>query len=346
MTGDLGVLVVDDSAIYRSLVQGCLREIPGVRCVGSAPEGRKAIEMARQLLPDIVLLDVEMPVLDGLQALPGLQEAAPEAGIIMVSSLTTASADVTMQALQLGAFDFVTKPQVEAGEDGFAALRLPLEGALSAFRESRLSWSGRERLKPEASLAKVPEVDIVVIGVSTGGPSALARMIPALPEGLAVPVLIVQHMPAHFTASLAGSLNTKSALRISEAKARSVPAAGDVLIAPGGRHLLVESGAEPYLELLDSEPVNSFKPSVDVLFESTARAYGGRVLSVVMTGMGADGLAGVTAVRESGGYCIAQDQASSAVYGMPRAVIEAGQADEIVSLGTLAARIAEIVAAR
>jgi two-component system chemotaxis response regulator CheB len=346
MTDTLDVLVVDDSAIYRSLIQGCLREMPGVKCVGSASDGRAAIERAAELAPDVVLLDIEMPVLDGVAALPELQRAAPDAGVIMVSSLTTKGADVTMAALQAGAFDFVTKPQVRAGEDGFAALRGPLERAIAAFRESRRGWSAREQLVTGEPAVKVPEVDLVMIGVSTGGPSALAQLIPALSGELAVPVLVVQHMPPRFTASLADSLNRKSGLRVREVVAGVVPGAGEVLIAPGGKHLVVESGPEPYLAFSDAEPVNSFKPSVDVLFESAARAYAGRVLSVVMTGMGADGLAGVRAVRAGGGYCIAQDQASCAVYGMPRAVIEGGQADEVVSLGTLAARIEEIVAAR
>ncbi len=346
MGDTLDVLVVDDSAIYRSLIQGCLREMTGVNCVGSASDGREAIELARKLSPDVVLLDVQMPVMDGVTALPELQQVAPEAGIIMVSSLTTKGADVTMSALQLGAFDFVTKPQVRAGEDGFAALRAPLERAIATFRESRRSWGARERPATAGPAAKVPEVDVVVIGVSTGGPSALAQLIPRLGSALAVPVLVVQHMPPRVTASLADSLDRKSGLRVREAEARAVPGAGEVLIAPGGRHLVVESGPEPYLDFSEAEPVNSFRPSVDVLFESAARAYAGRVLGVVMTGMGSEGLAGARAVRTQGGHCIAQDEASSAVYGMPRAVVESGQADEVVSLGTLAARIEEIVASR
>jgi two-component system chemotaxis response regulator CheB len=346
MSDTLDVLVVDDSAIYRSLIQGCLREIPGVACVGSAPDGRKAIEMAAELEPDVVLLDLEMPVLDGVASLPDLQRVAPRAGIIMVSSLTTKGADVTMAALQGGAFDFVTKPQVRAGEDGFAALRGPLERAIAAFRESRRGWAERQQFATGESPVKVPEVDLVVVGVSTGGPSALAQLVPRLPGALAVPVLVVQHMPPRFTASLADSLDRKSGLRVREAEQGLVPGAGEVLIARGGRHLVVRGGPEPYLDFSDDEPVNSFRPSVDVLFESAATAYSGRVLSVVMTGMGADGLEGVRAVRNGGGYCLAQDRESCAVYGMPRSVIQGGQADEIVSLGTLAARIEEIVAQR
>ena len=156
MTDELGVLVVDDSAIYRSLVQGCLREIPRVRVLGSAPDGRVAIEMARELEPDVILLDVEMPVLDGVQALPDLQQVAPRAGIIMVSSLTTTGADVTMRALQLGAFDFVTKPEVKAGEDGFAALRLPLERAISAFARAGETGRRASRRRPGPRSTRCP----------------------------------------------------------------------------------------------------------------------------------------------------------------------------------------------
>ncbi len=342
----LKVLIVDDSAIYRSLVQGCLREMPDLTCVGTANDGKDAIAKAAELRPDVILLDVEMPVMGGVEAMPKLRKILPQAGIIMVSSLTTNGANVTMEALQAGAFDFVTKPQVKAGEDGFAALREPLATVISAFREGRAQRARPTQApkKPSQARGKVPAIDVVAIGSSTGGPSALAELIPRLPEDLRVPVLIVQHMPARFTASLATSLDRRSKLRVREAEDGRPLRKGEVLVGPGGKHLEIAAGdAEPFVRLSDKKPpVNAFRPSVDVLFKSLAEAVPGKALCVVMTGMGADGLEGVKAVRARGGWCIAQDQASCAVYGMPRSVIEGGEADEVVALDDLAARIQAI----
>ena len=348
MADQLKVLVVDDSAIYRSLVQGCLRDMPELRCVGTAHDGRDAIAKTKELRPDLILLDVEMPVMGGLEAIPELRKLVPDAGIIMVSSLTTDGANVTMESLQAGAFDFVTKPQVKAGEDGFAALREPLTAVIAAFREGRLQRARPARLLPRPKgRGKAPAIDVIAIGVSTGGPSALAELVPKLPPDLRVPVLIVQHMPARFTASLATSLDRRSKLRVFEAEEGRPIRAGEVLVAPGGKHLTVAvSDSEPFVRLTNTKPVSSFRPSVDVLFSSLAESLPGRSLCLVMTGMGADGLEGVKAVRARGGWCIAQDQASCAVYGMPRSVIEAGQADEVVGLDELAARIVEIAKTR
>lgn len=348
MGEQLKILIVDDSAIYRSLISGCVRDLPELRSVGVARDGRDAIAKAESLRPDLILLDVEMPLMSGLEAIPLLRKAVPDAGIIMISSLTTDGANVTMEALQAGAFDFVTKPQVKAGADGFAALREPLRAAVAAFREGRLQRSRPARLPPRVrERDKLPTIDVIAIGVSTGGPSALAEIIPKLPKDLRVPALIVQHMPARFTPSLAASLDRRSKLRVLEAQEGRALHAGEVLVAPGGKHLTISaSNSEPFVRLTDSEPVNSFRPSVDVLFSSLADALPGRALCVVMTGMGADGLAGVKRVRARGGWCIAQDQASCAVYGMPRSVIEAGQADEVIGLADLPARLIEIARAK
>lgn len=347
MASNLKILVVDDSAIYRSLVQGCLREIPDVECVGTASDGREAIERARELRPDVVLLDVEMPVMNGVEAIPPMLELEPPPGIIMVSGLTTNGAEVTVKGLEAGAFDFVTKPQVKAGEDGFAALRQPLERVIAAYRESLRPHAAPAPAAAPTRRGKVPVIDVVAMGVSTGGPSALSEVIPNLPGDLCVPVIVVQHMPARFTSSLADSLDSKSKLRVMEASEGHVPAGGEVLVAPGGRHTLVAvRDSEPFIRFSDADPVNSFRPSVDVLFDSVAEAYSGRALCIVMTGMGSDGYRGACRLREAGGYCIAQDQASCAVYGMPRAVVEGGAADEVIALDGLAARIQEIARRR
>ncbi|HKC49287.1 MAG TPA: chemotaxis response regulator protein-glutamate methylesterase [Myxococcota bacterium] len=349
MAEQLKVLIVDDSAIYRSLVQGCLREMADVKCVGTAVDGRDAIVKAGELRPEVILLDVEMPVMNGVEAMPKLRSMLPDAGIIMVSSLTTNGANITMDALQAGAFDFVTKPQVRAGEDGFAALREPLGVVIEAFREGRAQRSrpAKSPAKPRQARGKVPVIDVIAIGCSTGGPSALAELIPELPADLRVPVLIVQHMPARFTASLATSLDRRSKLRVREAEEGRPLRAGEVLVAPGGKHLEVAmQDSEPFVRLTSGNVVNSFRPSVDVLFKSLSVSMPGRALCVVMTGMGADGLEGVKTVRQRGGWCIAQDQASCAVYGMPRSVVESGEADEVVALDQLAARLQEIAKAK
>jgi two-component system chemotaxis response regulator CheB len=348
MAEQLKVLVVDDSAIYRSLVQGCLRDMPELRCVGTAHDGADAIKKTEELRPDLILLDVEMPVMGGVDAIPRLRKLVPDAGIIMVSSLTTDGANVTMDALQAGAFDFVTKPQVKAGEDGFAALREPLAAVIAAFREGRLQRARPAKVPPRPKAgSKAPVIEVVAIGVSTGGPSALAELVPKLPADLRVPILIVQHMPARFTASLATSLDRRSKLRVFEAEEGRPLRGGEVLVAPGGKHLTVSvANSEPFIKLTSSKPVNSFRPSVDVLFSSIAESLPGRALCLVMTGMGADGLDGVKAVRARGGWCIAQDQTSCAVYGMPRSVIEAGEADEVVALDAIPGRIVEIAKAR
>jgi two-component system chemotaxis response regulator CheB len=296
----------------------------------------------------LILLDVEMPVMGGVEAMPKLRQIVPDAGIIMVSSLTTNGANITMDALQAGAFDFVTKPQVKAGEDGFAALREPLGAVIEAFREGRAQRAKPAKAPPKPKArGKVPFIDVIGIGCSTGGPSALAELIPKLPADLRVPVLIVQHMPARFTASLATSLARRSNLRVMEAEEGRPLRAGEVLVAPGGKHLeIAMQDSEPFVRLTTGKPVNSFRPSVDVLFKSLASALPGKALSIVMTGMGSDGLEGVKAIRQGGGWCIAQDQASCAVYGMPRSVVESGEADEVVALDDLAKRLQEIAKAR
>jgi two-component system chemotaxis response regulator CheB len=319
-----------------------------ITCVGTAVDGKDAIAKASELRPDLILLDVEMPVMGGVEAMPKLRSLLPNAGIIMVSSLTTNGANVTMEALQAGAFDFVTKPQVKPGEDGFAALREPLSTVIDAFREGRAQRAKPAKVPPKPKArGKVPVIDVVAIGCSTGGPSALAELIPKLPADLRVPVLIVQHMPARFTASLATSLDRRSKLRVMEAEEGRPLRAGEVLVAPGGKHLEVAmQDSEPFVRLTNGKPVNSFRPSVDVLFKSLATSMPGKALCVVMTGMGSDGLDGVKNVRQRGGWCIAQDQASCAVYGMPRSVVEGGEADEVVSLDDLAGRVQEIAKAR
>jgi two-component system chemotaxis response regulator CheB len=331
-------LVVDDSALYRSLVKRCLADIPGVECVAAAGDGREALELARRTPLDVILLDVDMPVLGGVEAIPGLRAAAPGASIVMVSSLTQRGTDVALAALAAGAFECVAKPMLRLGEDGFAILRADLARALAAVRERNAPLSAGAPALP-APRAKPPAVELIAIGCSTGGPSALGLLLGALPRDLPVPVLIAQHMAAGLTASLARWLAGRSALPVSEARAGAVIRAGEVLIGPGGAHFCVERAPGGERVLLRAAPAPVLAPSVDALFESAAQVYGGAVLGLVLTGMGADGLRGARALRRAGGYAIAQERSSCAVFGMPRALVEAGEADEVVGLNDLAARI-------
>jgi two-component system chemotaxis response regulator CheB len=337
----LRALVVDDSALYRSLVKRCLAEIPGVECTGVAGDAHEALELARRIALDVILLDVDMPGLGGVEAIPGLRAAAPGAAIVMVSSLTQRGADVALAALAAGAFECVAKPMLRGGEDGFEVLRAELSRALAAVRERHWPLPGAATALP-ARAGKLPAIELIAIGCSTGGPSALGLLLGALPRDLPVPVLIAQHMAAGLTASLARWLAGRSALPVSEARPFAPLVPGEALIGPGGSHLCVERAARGARVRLQSAPPPVLAPSVDALLESSARVFGSAVLGVVLTGMGADGLRGARALRRAGGWAIAQDQASCAVYGMPRALVEAGEADEIVALGGLAERIEAI----
>ena len=338
--GALRALVVDDSALYRSLVKLCLADIAGVECVGTAGDGREALELARRTPLDVILLDVDMPVQGGIEAIPELRAVSPGAAIIMVSSLTQRGTDVALAALAAGAFECVAKPMLRVGEDGFAILRADLARALAAVRERNAP--PLDVLAPSAARAKPPAIELIAIGCSTGGPSALGQILGALPRDLPVPVLIAQHMAAGLTASLARWLAGRSVLPVREAHPGDPIRRGEVLIGPGGSHLCVERAGGSARVLLRAAPPPVLAPSVDALFESVAQAYGGAVLGVVLTGMGADGLRGARVLRRAGGYAIAQERASCAVFGMPRALVEAGEADEVVGLNDLAARIEAI----
>jgi two-component system chemotaxis response regulator CheB len=339
--GVLRALVVDDSPLYRSLVKRCLGEIPGVEWLAAAGDAREALELAGRMPLDVILLDVDMPGLDGVEAIPGLRAAAPGAAIVMVSSLTQRGADVALAALAAGAFECVAKPMLRAGEDGFAILRADLARALAAVRQRNAPLPSA-LLPPPGPAGKPPSIELVAIGCSTGGPTALGALLGALPRDLPVPVLIAQHMAAGLTGSLARWLAGRSALPVSEAQPFAPLRRGEVLLGPGGAHLRVERAGTGARVQLCPAPPPELAPSVDALFESAARSFDGAVLGVVLTGMGSDGLRGAGAVRRAGGWAIAQDRASAAVYGMPRALVEAGEADEVLALAALAARIEAI----
>lgn len=344
------VLVVDDSVVVRRLVSDALAEAPGIDVVGVASNGKLALERMEQLQPDLVTLDVEMPVMDGLEALKAMRERWPKLPVIMFSTLTERGGQITLEALQAGASDYVTKPanvgSVMLGRERVREELVPRIRALMGRAAPRTTSTRREPVAVDPTpRGPIRPPQLVLIGASTGGPNALATLFAALPA-LRVPVAIVQHMPPVFTALLADRLTAGSIHSVAEGVGGTSLSAGDAVIAPGGRHLAIGGTAtRPVVHVTDGPPENSCRPSVDVLFRTAAVSLGGAVLAVVLTGMGEDGARGARAVREAGGEVIVQDEASSVVWGMPGAVSRAGLADGTLPLDSMAAAIGQRVGA-
>lgn len=350
--GPVRVLVVDDSATIRSLLTTTLGADPDLRVVGTAIHGRMAVEMVAASPPDIVLLDVEMPVLDGLGALREIRRLQPKLPVLMFSSLTERGAKATLDALLAGANDYAAKPAgLEAGEVT-ARIRTEVIAKIKALvprgggfhEESVAAVAGSPATavpRRFAAPSRREPVQGVVIGVSTGGPTALAEVLPAFAAGARVPVLIVQHMPAFFTAQLAERLTKLSGATVREAQDGAPLRPGDILLAPGGRHLAVAGdGRAARVRLTDEAPENSCRPAADVLFRTAAKVWGAGTLGVVLTGMGRDGLAGSRAIVAAGGEVIAQDEFTSVVWGMPGEVVRAGLADAVLPLAQIGVDVA------
>ncbi len=351
--GRTRVLIVEDSAVMRSLLRSVILSDPALEMAGTAADGASALDCVHLQPPDLILLDVEMPVMDGLATLRELRARRHTMPVIMCSSLTQRGARVTIEALACGACDYVAKPtgqqNREAATRALAMELLPRIHALvrhaSASRPAPRSLLPIPAPPPPAQSSAKPLA--LAIGVSTGGPAALDVLLPQLPAGFPLPVLIVQHMPEVFTRLLAERLSRRCSLRVLEAADGMPAAAGYAYIARGNWHLQVVAAARPgapaTLHLNQEPPENHCRPAVDVLFRSAARVYGPGALAVVLTGMGCDGLAGARAVRDLGGAVLAQDQASSTVWGMPGAVAQAGLAYKVLPLSALAAEIVRVV---
>jgi two-component system chemotaxis response regulator CheB len=340
------VLVVDDSVVMRRLVSDILAADPGIEVVGTAANGKVALAKIPQLNPDVVTLDIEMPVMDGLETLTQVRALYPRLPVVMFSTLTEKGASATLEALERGASDYVSKPanmgSVVASMDAVRAELIPKIKSL-ASRGRRLSDSVAGSTVPARTVAGPPVggpsplVEIVVIGVSTGGPDAVTTLISALPRDFPVPIVIVQHMPPLFTALFAKRLDGKSNLAVSEAQAGDRLEPGTVLIAPGDFHVRLHSDRNGVVALLDQgTPENYCRPAVDVLFRSTSEVFGASVLAVVLTGMGSDGAKGAARIVGAGGSVIVQDAATSVVWGMPGAVVSAGLAADVLPLGDMA----------
>jgi two-component system chemotaxis response regulator CheB len=338
------VLVVDDSAVARRVLTEALVRHRGVEVVAAVGSGRIALDRLEQLAPDVVTLDVEMPGVGGLEVLRAIKARHPRLPVVMVSAHTERGAGVTIDALLLGADDYVTKPSgapsAAAALDALSQRLGPKVVAL--HRARRATAKAPAVVAPRRAAAPGGSVAAVVVGASTGGPDALARLCAALPATAGSPVVIVQHMPELFTRLLAERLGRSCALEVSEAVEGDVVAPGRVLVAPGGRHLRLRVDAGSVVVALDDgPPVLSCRPSVDVTLLDAARVYADRLLAVVLTGMGKDGAAGASAVRSAGGRVLVQDAASSVVWGMPGAVVRAGAADAVLPLDALCAEVAQ-----
>lgn len=358
------VLIADDSILFRKILADVLAALPDVEVVGTAANGKIALKKLHELKPDLLTLDMEMPELDGLGVLNALAEQPEKVAVIVVSALTRQGGELTMQALDKGAFDFITKPDGASAEQNREQIRKALEPRLKALA-SRLDI--RNILQRRSPKNKVPaptvlpapstpvnnvnermqrisgnkKPEMVLIGVSTGGPAALGQLLPALPADLGIPILVVQHMPAMFTRSLAESLDSRCALQIREAVEGEVVVKNNVYIAPGGKQMKLVAGANGarLVKITDDPPENNCRPAVDYLFRSVANSFSGQAMAIILTGMGSDGTKGLRMLRRHKCLTIAQDEESCVVYGMPKSAVEADAVDVSLPLDQIAGRI-------
>jgi two-component system chemotaxis response regulator CheB len=329
-------MLVDDSAIIRGFMRRWIEQDGRIELVKVCADGVQAVAEAAAAKPDVIILDIEMPNMDGLTALPQLRKLAPEARIVMASTLTSAGASQTVKALALGAADYIAKPQTSqiGGVDSYRVELLDKIVALGERAGGAARARADYRLKPRPIIARKPAV--MVIAASTGGPAALPAFLAPICRRIAQPVLIVQHMPAAFTPLLAEKLQQAIGKPCREAVHGETLMDGCVLLAPGDQHMrIVKTATGAAVQLDRGEPVNSCRPAADPLFDTAAAAFGGRVLGVVLTGMGHDGRAGAGRIVTAGGRVVVQDEASSVVWGMPGSVAQAGHAEAVLPLGEL-----------
>ncbi len=338
------VLVVDDSVVIRTLVTQILSEDPQLEVVGTASNGAMGLERIGQLNPHVVTLDIEMPQMDGLEMLRKLRGQHPHLRIIMFSTLTERGATATFEALSLGANDYVTKAANGGSLDrSMSRLREELVPKIKQFfrlsGEQATAPTTMNRVRPP-TWPELNRPKAVLIGVSTGGPAALQAILPDLPAGFPLPILVVQHMPPLFTRLLAERLNTRCQLPVAEAGQGDAVLGGRILIAPGDFHMkLTRNDRGAWIHLDQTAQLNSCRPAVDALFTSAGEVYGGAVLAVILTGMGQDGLRGIETLKARGARVLAQDEDSSVVWGMPGAVVRAHLADHVVPLNQVAEQI-------
>jgi two-component system chemotaxis response regulator CheB len=354
--------------------------MPDVEIIGTAPNGKLALQKVLELKPDLMTLDIEMPELDGIGVLDGMRAQSSETFVIVISSVTQRGGRMTMQALEKGAFDFVTKPQGKTGLESQSIIQRELlprvravvnrkqirailrpggampscppstkeKSGLTVSKASVLTANSGSTVGSSVNRTSNRRPEFVLIGVSTGGPAALARVLPMIPGDIGVPILIVQHMPPLFTQSLAESLSARCALKVIEASDGCDLSPNTAYIAPGGRHmkLLASGDGQARIVITDDVPENNCKPSVDYLFRSAAECIPGRSMAAILTGMGTDGTIGLRLLRRHGCFTVAQDEATSVVFGMPKSAIEANVVDVVLPVDHIASRIVATIKGR
>jgi len=352
MGNNVKVLIVDDSRIYRGILETALKTVPGLQIVGSVRDGFKALEFIKKTPPDIVTLDVEMDEMDGLETLKEIQKlnkrtTNKEVKVIMVSSLTTSGAEATIKSLEYGAIDFIGKPTTSNPNASIEYLKKELGEKLVAFGGKQINAPVTSRQAPPIQARPAPRIqtniktsgkyDAILIGISTGGPKALTELMPALTTNISLPILIVQHMPATFTKALADSLNAKSSYTIKEATDNETVQPKHAYIAPGGKHMIVRKvGSHAKISITNQPAEEGCKPSVNIMFRSAATTFGGKSIALILTGMGSDGTKGLAPLKRSGTYIIAQDKASSVVWGMPGSAVSSGSVAKVEPLNKIA----------
>lgn len=371
-------MIVDDTVTYRHIFELIVKEIPFAKVIAKAPNGQVCLDKIKEEKPDIIILDLLMPVLDGLSTLKELRKNFPEIGVIITTAKDSQSEERVMEAMENGAFEFVPKP--ETGKDikshmlsmvsrfhelfqHYNKVQITKTAEIAATLEKEAAHipepvveqqsitQPKKTLPERIPIPKLPfQISIVLIGVSTGGPQALLKVIPRLAKNFPVPILIVQHMPANFTKSFANHLNMRSVLEVVEVEDQQIIQPGMVYVAPGGYHLTLKkekedsSGKFQVKAKLDTTPpVNSCRPSADILFKSAVDVFKDRILCLIMTGMGMDGKDGAEVIKKHGGYCITQSEQSCIIYGMPKAVKKAGLSDEEQELENIAQRLTDII---
>ncbi len=344
------VLIVDDSAFMRKSLSVILEEAKDIEIVGIAKNGKEAVELTKSLNPDVVTLDIEMPIMDGLTALQIIMKESPTS-VIMVSSLTTEGAEATLKALELGAVDFIPKENSfvsvnirDIKEDLFnkirsVANRTNIRRTLSRITSQTKPDITQSQIKSQSEHGSIVNLvkskfEAVGLGISTGGPLSLQKVIPQLSPKLNIPIFIVQHMPPKFTNSLAQRLNSMSQVKVKEAENGEIVQGGTVYIAPGGFHMTFQKEGIGKVKIkISTEPSNTLhRPAVDNMLDSCVDVYGNKLLGVIMTGMGKDGYLGIEKLKKIGGFSIAQDEESCVVYGMPRAIVDGSLADIVAPL--------------
>jgi two-component system chemotaxis response regulator CheB len=361
MTDNLRVVIADDSALFRAVIKRSLISIGGVDVIGQASNGSEALELVKLHSPDLLTLDLNMPVLDGLQTLKILREERLHCDVVVVSTETKQGASTTFEALQLGAVDFITKPDEGNAASSSDVLNQQLRRQLAGIRLRRDHERKRHRLisasvQPKDPSLRIPILDVkrevrtsklavVAIGSSTGGPAALPVLLGGLPCDFPIPIIVVQHMPPLFTAGLADALTRKCKIQVFEAKDGQILSSGSAYVAPGGKQLKARRTPDGRVQVnvTDDPPENHCKPSVDYLFRSLSQTFPNQVIAAILTGMGNDGVAGLRLLKAVGAWTIAQDEATCTIFGMPQEAIRAGVIDSVLPLNCISSNFLDII---